>query len=212
MTKFFSHYCEFQDLNIGRMIGNVEMCSNLYILKNGFSFVRQSYPTRCLEIQNQFTSHVRENKNDVIMLIFVLKRSCFHHCLTTKILQCEVPELSKHPQNSYQIQPYKPSRPFSLIRSDVWRPTRVNNITGLKQFISLIDDCMGLVWIFFMKTKSKMGNIFKNYNNMIKTQFQEKFQILRIDNVKEFFNLSLRNYLFAKGIIHNSACSCVDTP
>ena len=45
---------------------------------------------------------------------------------------------------------------------------------------------------------------------MIKTQFQTRIQVLRIDNGKEYFSLNLNNYLLSEGIIHQS--SCVNTP
>ena len=33
ITKFFPTHCVFQDLDSGKMVGNAEMCSGLYLLK-----------------------------------------------------------------------------------------------------------------------------------------------------------------------------------
>ena len=46
-----------------------------------------------------------------------------------------------------------------------------------------------------MKEKSEVGQIFQNFNSMIKTQFQTRIQVLRTDNGKEYVSLNLNNYL-----------------
>ena len=57
-----------------------------------------------------------------------------------------------------------------------------------------------------MKDKTEAKDIFKNFHNMIKTQFQTQIQILRSDNGTEYFNSVLGSYLRENGIIHQSSC------
>ena len=46
---------------------------------------------------------------------------------------------------------------------------------------------------------------------MVQTQFEEKIQVFRNDNGKEYFNKILGNFFFQeKGIVHQSSCN--DTP
>ena len=61
-----------------------------------------------------------------------------------------------------------------------------------------------------MKEKFEVGTLFQHFNSMKQTQFQTKIQVLKNDNVKEYFNIVLGKYLLNHGIIHIS--SCVDTP
>ena len=49
-----------------------------------------------------------------------------------------------------------------------------------------------------------------NSNNMIQTQFHAKIQILKTENVKDYFNLILGSFLLKMAIVYQS--SCVDTP
>ena len=84
------------------------------------------------------------------------------------------------------------------------------NITGSRWFVSFVDDHTRLTWIFLMKEKSEVGQIFQNFNLMIQTQFQTKIQILKSDNAREFFQSILGTYLSCQGIVHLS--SCIDTP
>ena len=102
-----------------------------------------------------------------------------------------------------------PSHISAMIHSDVWGPLQVKNITGTTLFVSFVDDHTRLTWLFLMKDKFEVGQIFQNFNSMIQTQFHTKIQILRTDDAKEYFNSDLNTYCLSQGIIHIS--SYVDT-
>ena len=59
VTKFLPHICVFQDLNSGRMIGNVRICSGLYLLK------KEESESNNL---NNACSISKNNKDDAVML------------------------------------------------------------------------------------------------------------------------------------------------
>ena len=110
----------------------------------------------------------------------------------------------------YPIQPYKPSDPFTLIHSGIWGPSRVNNVSGARWFITFIDDHTHICWVFLPKDKSETVTIFQKFYQMVITQFQTKIQILRTDNGREYFNSILSPFLINHGIIHQG--SYVGTP
>ena len=221
MTKFFPDHCEFQDLDSGKMIGNAELCSGLYLLKIEGCPERQPQTAQCVSLKSKSSSCSRTNNDSAIILWhyrlghpnFLYLKKIFPALFGNKnpeYFQCEICQLSKHTRQAYPNQFYKTSHPFSIIHSDVWGPSRVSNITGARWFVSFIDDHTRITWIFLMKEKSEVTQIFKNFNKMIQNQFQTKIQILRTDNGKEYFNSILGNYLVSEGIVHQS--SCVETP
>ena len=124
--------------------------------------------------------------------------------------KCEICELAQHHCASFPSQPYKASKPFSVIHSDVWGPNRISTLTGKRWFITFIDDHTRISWVYLMKEKSDVGMIFKTFNNMVQTQFQTKIQVFQTDNGKEYFNKFLGDYFVENGIFHQS--SCTDTP
>ena len=119
-------------------------------------------------------------------------------------------QFSKHVRNSYPFQPYKSSHPFHLIHSHVWGPSKIKNISSSRWFVTFIDDHIRVTWVFLMKEKYEVGQIFQTFHKMIQNQFQTKIQFLKTDNGKEFFHSNLGSYLQNQGIIHLSYC--VDTP
>ena len=97
-----------------------------------------------------------------------------------------------------------------MIHSDVWGPSRIRNVTGTRWFMLFVDDHTRITWLFLMKEKSKVGQIFRKFNTMVQTQFQTKMQVLKIDKAKEYFATILGDYLEHRGIVHQS--SYVDSP
>lgn len=91
-----------------------------------------------------------------------------------------------------------------MIHSVIWGPSRVTNINGSRWFVSYIDDHTRATWIFLVKEKSKIASIFKTFHSIVQIKFNQKIQILKTDNGKEYFN-SIRG-----PFVHIS--SCVDTP
>ncbi|RVW54646.1 Retrovirus-related Pol polyprotein from transposon TNT 1-94 [Vitis vinifera] len=212
ITNFSSTHCEFQDLDSGKTIGNAEECSGLYILKERHDPQEQpqcnSFSVSC---QNNDSAirlwHYRLGHPNVMYLKHLFP-SLFNK--NPQSFECEICQLSKQVRSHFPIQPYKESSPFSMIHSDIWGPSRIKNVTGTRWFVSFIDDHTRLTWVFLMKEKSETSQIFKNFKNMIQTQFQSKIQILKSDNARDYFNSILGEFLAQEGIVHLS--SCVDTP
>ena len=124
--------------------------------------------------------------------------------------QCEVCELAKHHCSVFPPKPYQVSKPFTLIHSDVWGPSRVSTLSPKKWFVSFIDDHTRVSWVYLLKEKSDIEEIFKIIYAMVETQFQEQIKKFRSNNGKEYFNKILDNFFLEKGMIHQS--SCTDTP
>ena len=114
--------------------------------------------------------------------------------------------MAKHTHVFYPIQPYKPSDPFTLIHSGIWGPSRVNNVSGARWFITFIDDHTRICWVFLLKDKSETATVFQKFYQMVITQFQTKIQILQTDNGREYFNSVLSPFLINHGIIHQNSC------
>lgn len=101
---------------------------------------------------------------------------------------CDICELAKHKHASFPISKKKTYVPFTLIHSDVWRPSIVSNVSGARWFVSFIDDCTHVSWIFLMKNKSDVSSVLSVFYNMVKTQFDVEIKRFRSDNAKGYFN------------------------
>ena len=81
------------------------------------------------------------------------------------------------------IQPSSP-----IIIKKVQSPSSVPNISKARWFVSFIDDCTRVSWIFLLKHKSYMSFVLQNFHNMIKNQFGVTIKRFWSDNPKRFLS------------------------
>ncbi|WVY99005.1 hypothetical protein V8G54_031156 [Vigna mungo] len=96
--------------------------------------------------------------------------------------------------------------PFMLTHSDVWGPSKISTLRGSRWFVTFIDDCTRMTWLWLMKSKGEVNLIFQKFHKMIETQYNAKVQVLRSDNGGEYQSLELKGYLEVHGIIHQTTC------
>jgi hypothetical protein len=79
------------------------------------------------------------------------------HNKDLSLFNCEPHELTKHHQSRFSIQPYKSSKHFSIIHSDVWGPNRRSTLSLKKWFITFINDHSRVCWVYLLKEKYKVA-------------------------------------------------------
>ena len=55
-------------------------------------------------------------------------------------------------------------------------------------FVTFVDDCTRMTWLYLMKNKSDVGDIFKAFYHMVYTQYSLLVKVLRSDNGGEYLN------------------------
>lgn len=125
-------------------------------------------------------------------------------------LKCDICILAKSHRATYPLSTNKSNSPFALIHSDVWGPSPVAHISGIRWFVIFVDDCTRMTWLYLMKHKDEVFNIFTTFHAMINTQYGATIKVLRSDNGGEYVNTQLKAYFTQHGLIHET--SCAQTP
>ena len=207
---FFPSYCVFQDQVSRRRIGLAKERNGLYHLEPSQK-IRSHLPLSFLSSSNKDTIwlyHLRLGHPSFRVLKVMFPK--LFQGLDISEFHCDICELAKHTRVSFPISNKRSSHPFHLIHSDIWGPSTIPNISGARWFVSLIDDCTRVTWIFLLKQKSDVSTIIPNFHSMIQNQFGVKIKRFRTDNARDYFNQILSSYFQSQGIIHES--SCVYTP
>jgi transposase InsO family protein len=76
------------------------------------------------------------------------------------------------------------------------------SIEGNKYGFVIVDDYSRYTWVFFMKDKSKVHEIFKKFSTRAQNEFDMKIKKVRSDNGTEFKNTNIEEYLDEEGIGH----------
>ena len=64
--------------------------------------------------------------------------------------------------------------PLELVFSDVWG-TAPNSVGRKKYYVSFIEDYSKFVWIYLLKQKSEVFQIFCDFQHLVEHQFSRKF-------------------------------------
>ncbi|PKU66914.1 Retrovirus-related Pol polyprotein from transposon TNT 1-94 [Dendrobium catenatum] len=95
---------------------------------------------------------------------------------------------------------------LSLIHSDVWGPAPVVSIQGFRYYVIFVDDYSRFTWIFPLKQKSEVTDVFINFKKKIETYTSHTIKSLRTDGGMEFMNKSFQQFLIKHGITHQVSC------
>ena len=120
--------------------------------------------------------------------------------------KCDTCILAKSHRVSYPLNSNKSVIPFGLVHSDVWGPSPITTSSGIRWFVTFIDDCTQMTWLYLLKHKSDVFFAFKTFHTMVQTQFSTTIRILRSDNGGEYVNNDFSYYLTNHIILHETTC------
>ena len=193
----FAHNCvSIQDRSTGRMIGIGRESEGLYHLSPVTS------PVACPSSSYPSLLHNRLGHPSVSKL-----RQMDASLSTLSSLPCESCQLGKHTRSSFSGNlNSRSTSPFQLVHSDVWGPSRVPSVFGFQYFVTFIDDYSRCTWLYLMKSRSEVFDIFQSFCAEIKTQFNTSVSILRSDNAKEYLSTPFKTFMTSQGILHQTSC------
>ena len=106
--------------------------------------------------------------------------------MSTENFDCVSCQLGKQPTLPFNFSESISTDIFDLIHSDVWGPSPVFNIGGSRYFVVFVDDYSHYSWIFHMKHRSELLQVYFNFAKMVETQFSKRIKICRSDNALEY--------------------------
>ncbi|KAG7589765.1 GAG-pre-integrase domain [Arabidopsis suecica] len=109
--------------------------------------------------------------------------------------------INKSHKLSFSTSSLSSTKPLDIIFSDVWT-SPVLSIDGYKYYVLFVDHFTRYSWLYPMKKKSQVAQIFPMFHALVENRFQTKITTLYSDNGGEF--IGLRHYLTSKGISHHT--------
>ena len=91
---------------------------------------------------------------------------------------------------------------LELIHSDVCGKISVPSLGGKNYFVTFIDDCTRFVWVYLMKTKDEVYQIFREWKSAVEIQTGKKVKGLRSDNGGEYTSDQFKSFLRSEGVKH----------
>jgi len=117
---------------------------------------------------------------------------------------CPVCSIGKQPRQKFVTADSIRTKDIGeVIHSDVCGPIRITSVGGASYFLTFIDDFSRKSWVYFLKRKSEVFEIFKNFRAHFRTQSGKPIKNLRSDGGGEYISKEFENWLSRKGIDHS---------
>lgn len=94
---------------------------------------------------------------------------------------CSARKLGKNHRLPFPISYTKYTEHLQLIYSDVWGPAHNISTNGYRYYVSFVDAYSRYTWIFFLKQKSEVFQVFHTFTTNVELQCNKKIKALQTD-------------------------------
>ncbi|KAG9444914.1 hypothetical protein H6P81_016254 [Aristolochia fimbriata] len=140
--------------------------------------------------------HLSENGMRILhskKVLIAITNTCFDFC--------EDCGLGKQKRVSFNKDGRKKkSNRLDLVHTDVWGPAQGKSFGGNLYFVIFIDDYSRKTWIYTLKEKPNVFNVFKYWLARVENETGSRLKCLLSDNGEEFCNKEFDSYCAKRGI------------
>ena len=109
--------------------------------------------------------------------------------------------LGKHPEHKFKRASHeRTSAPLELIHNDVAGPFPHMSMSQDKYALTFIDEFSKYCWVYFLKHKSEVFDLFKVFKALVENQSGRRLKILTSDNGGEYVKSEFIQYCKYAGI------------
>lgn len=87
-----------------------------------------------------------------------------------------------------------------VMYSNVCEPFKQQSLRRNIYFVSFVDECSRMIWLYFIKPKCDVFSIFKKFKLMVERQNGMVLKILRTNGGGEYMSREFKNYCIESGI------------
>jgi hypothetical protein len=184
VALFYPTYYIFQNIHTKERIGSGRQRGGLYYLESGtsshvyHSLAHMMGKNQSVNIAEIWLWH-KQLSHPLFGYIRRLFSSLFTNCKLSDFI-CETCAMAKSHHAIFPLSSNKVASPFSLVHSDVWgpfpiftangmNPFPIFTANGMKWFVTFVDDCTRMTWVYLLKYKSDVCIVFRLFFQMILT-------------------------------------------
>jgi transposase InsO family protein len=123
--------------------------------------------------------------------------------LEEEILVCTSCQYGKQNILSFPLNKvWRAIEKLQLIHTNVAGPLKTISLNGSRYYIAFIDDYTRMCWVYFLKFKTEVANVFLKFKNWIENQNGHKIQVVRSDNDTKYTSNKFARFCHDVGIEH----------
>lgn len=79
---------------------------------------------------------------------------------------------------------------------------QVETLGGNKYFLLFINDCTRKFWVYLIRRKREVLQVFQKFKSLVERQSGQKIKVLRTDGGGEYTSTEFNNFCENHGIVH----------
>lgn len=158
VVHIFPNYCLFQDIKTKRILSRGIRRDGLYYLNNakiGDVLLNMTSSDKMNEIL-LWHKRLEHPSLRYMQKLFPKLFTNFKH----ENFVCETCFKAKNHRSTYLPSDNKKLAPFDLVHTDVWGPSPIISKSGYRWYVIFVDDFSRMTWLYLLKTKDEVKEIF----------------------------------------------------
>ena len=90
-------------------------------------------------------------------------------------------------------------QPLKLVHTDICGPMPERSLGGSRYFITFVDDCTRKVWVYSIKSKDEVPEVFTRWISEVENRLGHRVKTLRFDNLGEYTSRAFKSTCPKKG-------------
>ena len=176
VVQLTNKICVIQDRNSRMLIEAGEQCEGLYFLK-GVAPIR-AYKTTSIASYELWHRRMGHPSSRVVDLIYEVDSVGGNDGVKNKF--CDICFRAQQTREVFFSSDNKAKECFDLIHCDLWGAYRVPASCGGIYFLTIVDDCSRVVWIYLLNRKDEVACVLKNFIVMVRRQFEKNVKIVKV--------------------------------
>lgn len=158
----------------------------------------------CSVLDDGHLWHQRLGHPSLAKLLHVPGIKAFAKTSASAVENCPICPLAKQKRLPFVSNNRLSPKPFDLVHMDVWGPFSTESTEGYRYFLTLVDDCTRVTWIYFLRNKSDVNTVFPAFIQHVQRQYNSVIKSIRTDNAPE---LVFSDIIRQTGMVHQFSCA-----
>ncbi|XP_071688346.1 uncharacterized protein [Rutidosis leptorrhynchoides] len=120
---------------------------------------------------------------------------------------CDTCHKAKKTREPFPLSDHKSTALGDLIHLELWGPYKITSRDVYKYFLTVVDDFSRAVWVYRLKFKSDVFDMFEMFSNLLLNLSDKYVKIIRSDNEIGFVNSKFDLFCKNKGIVNQTTCA-----
>ena len=179
LIEFYPHFFLVKDLSTRRIILRGRCVGGLYPLISSSSSSWSNKQANIVTKPSSSRWHSRLGHPSSVIVKYVLSKNKLSYENSVESV-CDPCQQAKSHQLPYPISTSVSTAPLQLIFSDVWGPAPTS-VGRFSYYVSFIDDYSKFTWIYLLKKRSDVFQVFINFQNLVERKLNSKIIAMQSD-------------------------------